>query len=195
MSDDVTSARAKRDAAALNMEEYVAACTKSAKERQKASLKKGKEKPPLVSGDTDGTTSPPARTRDKIAATTKTSPANVARASAVKKKAPDLFKQMERGEIKTNTAYNQMQKREKTADLKQKAESAKEMMREEPTWTLIHDDVLDGLRSVKDHHAPARLIFADPPYNIGLDYGDGAGKDDRSPGAYIEWVSQWLMRP
>jgi DNA modification methylase len=38
------------------------------------------------------------------------------------------------------------------------------------------------------------LVVADPPYNIGIDYGDGDGeKADRLPdAAYIEWTRVWI---
>jgi DNA modification methylase len=89
-------------------------------------------------------------------------------------------------------AYQAVKKKQKAEELKRKAEAAKKMMREEPQWTLICQDVLDGLQSVWDHHAPARLIFADPPYNIGVDYGDGEDADRLPDQAYIDWVDKWL---
>jgi site-specific DNA-methyltransferase (adenine-specific) len=36
------------------------------------------------------------------------------------------------------------------------------------------------------------LIMADPPYNIGIDYGDGARADRRSDADYIEWSRAWI---
>lgn len=186
---------AQRNAAALNMEEFIEQCKREAKERQKAQGTRGAEggrgkKKPCGSKEPQGSSRHP--TRDKVAKVTKTSPAQVARTKAVKEKAPDLFKQMEQGKIKTGAAYNQMQKREKKKQLDEKAAAAKEMMKEEPPWTLINDDVSAGLESIKSHHAPARLIFADPPYNIGVDYGDGAQGDNQPPLHYLSWVGAWL---
>ena len=37
----------------------------------------------------------------------------------------------------------------------------------------------------------ARLVFADPPYNIGVDYGDH--HDDRmEPADYLDWCERWI---
>jgi hypothetical protein len=39
--------------------------------------------------------------------------------------------------------------------------------------------------------ASARLVFADPPYNIGKDYGGGFN-DRRSPAEYLAWSRRWI---
>ena len=36
------------------------------------------------------------------------------------------------------------------------------------------------------------LIVADPPYNIGIDYGDGEKADRLPDAAYIEWTRAWV---
>ena len=36
------------------------------------------------------------------------------------------------------------------------------------------------------------LIFADPPYNIGVDYGGGVGEDRRDDAMFMSWVEQWV---
>ena len=98
---------------------------------------------------------------------------------------------MEAGKITTNAAYNQMKKRQKKAELQQKAAEASHLA-EQPEWTLINQDVLDGLQSVIDNHSRARLIVTDPPYNIGIDYGDGKAADALSDDDYLDWVTRWL---
>lgn len=61
-----------------------------------------------------------------------------------------------------------------------------------PKWSLLNVDVLDGLQSVRDEHGPARLIFTDPPYNIGVDYGAGEKADRLPDDEYLGWVSDWI---
>lgn len=61
-----------------------------------------------------------------------------------------------------------------------------------PAWSILNLDVMDGLEAVRDEHGPARLIFTDPPYNIGVDYGDGQKADRLDDRDYVEWVTQWL---
>ena len=55
--------------------------------------------------------------------------------------------------------------------------------------TLYHGDCLPVLKSLPD--ASVDLIFADPPYNIGKEFG---GFKDAWPSdsAYAEWCYQWL---
>ena len=61
-----------------------------------------------------------------------------------------------------------------------------------PLWSLLNVDVIDGLESVRDEHGPARLIFADPPYNIGIDYGSGKDGDLLPDEQYMKWVGEWM---
>lgn len=49
-------------------------------------------------------------------------------------------------------------------------------------------DCREGLRTVSG----AALIVADPPYNIGIDYGSGAAADRRSVADYVEWLREWV---
>ena len=56
-------------------------------------------------------------------------------------------------------------------------------------WEIIEGDCLDVLPKVVP--GSARLVFADPPYNIGLDYGEGYNDSmDRSD--YVAWTTKWI---
>lgn len=57
-------------------------------------------------------------------------------------------------------------------------------------WQIIHGDCYEQL--AKLHDESARLIFADPPYNIGIDYGNGPKADQMPDTQYMLWVSEWL---
>jgi DNA modification methylase len=37
-----------------------------------------------------------------------------------------------------------------------------------------------------------QLVIADPPYNIGIDYGDGQRADRLPDAAYIGWLREWI---
>ena len=57
-------------------------------------------------------------------------------------------------------------------------------------WEVIGGDCLAELEQTPK--GEARLVFADPPYNIGVDYGDG-GKADSLPDAeYVAWAARWI---
>lgn len=55
---------------------------------------------------------------------------------------------------------------------------------------IYHMDCLDGLSRLP--HDSVDLVFADPPYNIGVDYGNGNNLSDRHE-AYIDWCAEWFQ--
>lgn len=55
--------------------------------------------------------------------------------------------------------------------------------------SLYRADCLDLLRSLPD--GAAQLVFADPPFNLGKDYGEGIS-DRRKDGEYLSWSRDWL---
>lgn len=54
---------------------------------------------------------------------------------------------------------------------------------------VINDDSLNVLKMMKDESID--LIFADPPYNIGKDFGNSSDKW-KSQKAYLEWCREWI---
>ena len=50
------------------------------------------------------------------------------------------------------------------------------------------EDALQGLARIPD--GSVNLILADPPYNLGKDYGNDSDKLDAA--AYLRWTEQWL---
>ena len=54
---------------------------------------------------------------------------------------------------------------------------------------VIHGDALNVLRSLPDHRR-FDVIIADPPYNIGKNFGNN---HDLMPlPAYVEWTQEWI---
>lgn len=49
------------------------------------------------------------------------------------------------------------------------------------------------LHAPKIPSAKADLIFADPPYNIGYDYGDDEYQDNLTVGEYSNWSRRWMQ--
>jgi DNA modification methylase len=95
-------------------------------------------------------------------------------------------------EIRTSDMVREGQRLKRAA----KRESATVVETPDPTtpgdWRIINGDVLDGLEQIRQSGERARLIFTDPPYNIGIDYGDGKEADLLSDDAYMTWVGEWL---
>ena len=56
------------------------------------------------------------------------------------------------------------------------------------THTILTGDCLDVLKALRRESVD--LVVADPPYNIGIDYGQGKKADRR--GDYWQWCRQWI---
>lgn len=92
---------------------------------------------------------------------------------------------------KVSQAHAELKRREKSQELAAKAEAVEQASGGKPLpWTIHTGDVLAVLRQIEN--ASARLIFADPPYNIGIDYGAGKKSDLRSDSEYLGWCREWL---
>jgi DNA modification methylase len=59
-------------------------------------------------------------------------------------------------------------------------------------WRMIHGDCAVELERFKSSTIP--LIFADPPYNIGIDYGGGAKADRLPDEKYVAWCAGWIAQ-
>ena len=55
---------------------------------------------------------------------------------------------------------------------------------------VYNTDCLNLLGSLKPESID--VVFADPPFNLGKDYGNGADKDELEIDEYLSWCSQWL---
>jgi DNA modification methylase len=131
--------------------------------------------------------------REARAADAKVSPATMGRADQIAKR-PDLAKKVIDGEIKPAEALREIRSAKRRQELEEAAAKAAAVQheRDRPAWSILNVDVMDGLESVRDEHGPARLIFTDPPYNIGIDYGSGEDADRLTDAAYMKWVRQWF---
>lgn len=58
-------------------------------------------------------------------------------------------------------------------------------------FDIIHGDCLPELINLSRNGVRATLIFADPPYNLGLDYGSTTN-DKMSRGDYTRWCRKWI---
>lgn len=57
---------------------------------------------------------------------------------------------------------------------------------------IIEGDCLQHFESVAD--GSVNLVFCDPPFNIGYDYGEDGYDDTMSDSAYLSWSRQWLQQ-
>ena len=75
---------------------------------------------------------------------------------------------------------------QKTEELHAMAETAPPSER----WEVKTGDCLEVLGALPLR--TARLVFADPPYNQGVDYGGGEDADLLPRSTYLGWCSQWI---
>jgi len=108
-------------------------------------------------------------------------------------KRPDLEEKVVAGEMKPAEALREIRSEKRRKQLQEAADkAAAEHATDRPKWSILNVDVVEGLETVRDEHGPARLIFTDPPYNIGIDYGEGEKADLLTPQAYMKWVRNWF---
>ena len=55
---------------------------------------------------------------------------------------------------------------------------------------VYNADCFNLFAALKD--ASVDSVFADPPFNLGKDYGNGADKDDLGPNEYLIWCARWI---
>jgi DNA modification methylase/ParB-like chromosome segregation protein Spo0J len=109
-------------------------------------------------------------------------------AQKVKKAAPALAEKVKAGEVKLAQAVREVEREEKRADLEEKARAAEEAG--PPPWEIRQGDCLVELPKVEP--GSVQLIFADPPYNVGVDYGDGKKADRLPDDQFVSWCARWV---
>jgi site-specific DNA-methyltransferase (adenine-specific) len=61
---------------------------------------------------------------------------------------------------------------------------------DQPAWQIVTGDCLAELPKIPA--GSVRLCFADPPYNIGIDYGAGVDADFLPEETYCRWFAEWI---
>jgi DNA modification methylase len=127
------------------------------------------------------------KTRDVAAGMFGVSPAYVAKAQFVLQHSPELFQQAFGGQLQLSQAYRAVHRE---IGLRRQARKAKQFDGK-PNWTIHVADCVPWL----EEQPPCwvKLIFADPPYNIGVDYGRGAAADRLPERAYLRWCYSWMV--
>lgn len=90
---------------------------------------------------------------------------------------------------KVDPAFRAVKREEKKQALRKKAAEVGKQI-EKPQWNIVLGDCVKELPKIKG----ARLIVADPPYNIGLDYGEDGIEDDLDEDEYVRWCQSWINR-
>jgi site-specific DNA-methyltransferase (adenine-specific) len=167
--------------------------SEAAKEQPRDDSGKMKPKPVVAHSEQRPASGGRAVAREARAAEAQVSPGTMGRAEQIVKHA-DLAEKVAALEMKPAEALREIRSRKRRQELDEAAAKAAAERHESdrPKWSIINGDVIQGLESVRDEHGPTRLIFTDPPYNIGIDYGDGEKADRLDDDEYMTWVANWL---
>lgn len=129
----------------------------------------------------------PVALRDERARTLGTNNSYLSTASRIVEARPDLAEKIEQGEMTIPKAKLELQRQEKREQLEAKAAVAPK-----PKAGRIVCGVLpEALSEIEP--GSVRLAFADPPYNIGVDYGLGSSADRLPPAKYLDWCRSWMQ--
>jgi site-specific DNA-methyltransferase (adenine-specific) len=105
--------------------------------------------------------------------------------------APDLHEAVRNGTTTVAKARAEQGRRRKRAEADGRAAAARRRRGAgPPAWEVMAKDCVEGLAEQPAGYA--KLIFADPPYNIGVDYGGGPKADLLPVYDYLRWCSEWI---
>jgi site-specific DNA-methyltransferase (adenine-specific) len=130
-------------------------------------------------------------TRERIASEYRVNPRYVQDAKTILNAKPELLQQVKDGQITLPQAKQALLREQKLAELQRKAAAAQSTADGPPLWNIHQGDCLEVLPTLT---GVARVIFTDPPYNLGIDYGAGAEADNLPPDQYLAWCREWIQR-
>lgn len=117
-------------------------------------------------------------------------------AKMIKKADPKLIDRLRAGEVTMSQAKAEALRRERAKALEAKAKEREAEARAKgadaavPGNVIVTGDCLAGLAELEA--GSARLVFADPPYNLGVDYGRGPKADKLPDEEFAAWVGDWV---
>jgi hypothetical protein len=94
------------------------------------------------------------------------------------------------GKLTVPQAERLRQRKQKEEELRLRSVQARHTQTPQRLWEVRTGDCLEGLAEVPQRSV--RLAFADPPYNIGIDYGEGGEADRRPDEEYLRFCGEWM---
>ncbi len=127
--------------------------------------------------------------RGTVAVAYRVSERRIRAAQQLKQVAPKLYEQVKAGEQRLTVAKREADRESKRQEQRRLAKTARPT-RDESNWKIRCGDCIEELAKLKP--GTARLAFADPPYNQGIDYGPGRKADSLADEAYLAWCRRWI---
>lgn len=110
-------------------------------------------------------------------------------AAEVLEKAKDQVGDIMSGTRTVAQVRRSIRRDKKRAEMEAKAEEAAALAPAELTWEVVAGDCIPVLEGLE---ARPRLVFADPPYNLGIPYGDHYD-DARPADEFQRWCEDWMF--
>ena len=182
-------------AAAVKATEFMEAAKKSARGRMAEAGKSSAPGKPAEKGvEIVPHLSTPPKSRDVAAKPFGTNGKYIDAAVKLKESSPELLERVHSGELTIPEAKREAARREKTVVMEARAKEAETAIfgagdRHDIGWEIITGDCLQVMAETEVYRP--RLIFADPPYNIGVEYGDHYD-DGRTDDDYLDWAMSWI---
>ena len=126
-------------------------------------------------------------TRQVLAQAAGVSRAKLVKAIAVISGKRALARQVAEGKINLGFAFRQVRRAQVLLKFREMARSAPARP---DTWDIRAGDFLKLANPMP--RRSCRLIFADPRYNIGIDYGRGPDADRQPEKDYLAWCLKWM---
>ena len=130
------------------------------------------------------------RSRDLAAAICDCSPRYITDLKSIRDADADLFAQVRSGKLNINQAKSELRRREIHRQLKAINRDVGQIKVKNARWQITTANCVAEFPTLLCNHF--RLIFADPQYNIGIDYGHGKKADQLSNLKYEEMGKSWL---
>ena len=136
-----------------------------------------------------GKQQPTKTSRGTVAVAYRVSERRIRAAQQLKQVAPKLYEQVKAGAQRLTVAKREADRESKRQEQRRLSRTARPR-RDESNWEIRCGDCIEELAKLKP--GTARLVFADPPYNQGIDYGPGRKADSLSDEAYLAWCRRWI---
>ena len=157
-------------------------------EREKIAAKKRMSEGGKHKGEAPVPPAEKGKSRDKAAEPFRVSGRYVSDAKFVYDHDKKLFQKLIDGDMKVSVAKRAVHR--KIKDQNHKTATLKLPPMDLSDCKIIQGDCIEQLEFLPAKSV--RLIFADPPYNIGVDYGKGEKADQRPDGEFVEWCRRWI---
>jgi hypothetical protein len=131
---------------------------------------------------------PQGKARDLAARLCDVNPRYITDAKWIRQHDPDAFARIITGSLTIPQAKRIVHRAHRTKAMNAKAKANGHAA---AGWEVTTGDCLAEMEKLPTGRF--RTIFADPPYNQGIDYGKGSKADRMNPGDYVKWCGRWMV--